>query len=634
MKYWFTILVALVSLSSFGEPTKEAQKEEDERNLLFRDHPSNPLNAVNAPGHKAELLQPLFTDTLLKDISITLADDTYYMTGSNLDKPNNGIYLWRSGDLENWTPLGAVYDAKGERYTAPEVHYINDTFYLVFADVFGCIKTARSLNGKATGPYKSSECLVENFSDPSLFQDDDEKTYLLYGNGFIAPLNKSLTKVTGKTTFIKPAANVYKATDFSAGKDWPARNRIGEGGFFIKKIKGKYYAFANEVTGRMQAATDDVFAAVSENLFGPYSGRYLAVPHAGQTTLFTSKEGRLYATYAAPLTDRYAAVRVRPALVPLVFSERGKLRPASSVVLEDSAVSMQQPRLASETMRDPSVTLGGDGFYYLVGTQDGYGYLYGEGGITLFRSKDLQTWNAVKIIWSWEGLGDGDFSTKQLWAPEIKYVTADDNYYLSFSLCCKGITYLFKSTTGKAEGPYVNVTSGKFVKGIDGYIFEDDDGKVYFLWGGGQLGELNADRSGFVSKPVRLKTTEQHHVGYEGNALAKINGSYVLTGAEWHGPLRTMGTYDMMYGVSDTLLGPYTKASIGVPHAGHGTVFQDKSGHWWTSMFGNDITAPFRMHFGLVPIEISNHMVMKPVPTHNEIKARHGEAPTIKPGKP
>ncbi len=619
MKLWPLMFAALMSTNSIAAPSEEAQKEEDARNLLFKDHPSNPLNAVNAPGPNAERLQPLFTDTLLADISITLADDTYYMTGTNLDKPNNGIYLWQSDDLENWRSLGAVYDAKGERYKAPEVHYINNTFYLVFADVFGCIKTARSIDGKATGPYEASGCLVENFADPSLFHDDDGQTYLLYGNGFVAPLNKSLTKVTGPAKFIKPAADVYKRTDFSAQKDWPARNRIGEGGLFIKKIEGKYYAFANEVTGRMEAATDDVFAAVSDNLFGPYSGRYLAVPHAGQTTLFTSKQGQLYATYSAPLTDKYAAVRVRPALVPLEFSKRDRLRPASSVILEDAVVSVQKPRLTSETMRDPSITLGGDGFYYLVGTQDGYGYLYGEGGVTLFRSKDLQTWNAVKVIWSWEGLGEGDFSTMQLWAPEIKYVTADDNYYLSVSLCCKGVTYLFKSTTGKAEGPYVNVTAGKFVDGIDGYVFEDDDGKVYFLWGGGRLGELNADRSGFVGKPVRLKTTEEHHVGYEGNALAKINGHYVLTGAEWHGPLRTMGTYDMMYGVSKTLFGPYTKARIGVPHAGHGTVFRDKSGHWWTSMFGNDITAPFRMHFGLVPIEISNHMVLRPTLTHNDI---------------
>lgn len=621
MQYWFAMILSMVSLTGFAAPGEDAKKEEDARNLLFRDHPSNPLNAVNAPGPGAKLLKPLFSNNLMKDISITLADDVYYMTGTNLNKPNNGIYLWRSGDLEQWESIGAVYDAQGERYEAPEIHYINNDFYLVFVDVSGCIRTAKSTSGEAAGPYKSSGCLVKHYSDPSLFHDDNGETYLLYGHGFIAPLNKSLTAVTGEAGFIKPASDGYRKTDFSGGKDWPVRDRIGKSGFFIKKLKGKYYAFANEVTGRMQTATDDVFVAESENLFGPYSGRYLAVPHAGQTTAFTGKDGQLYATYSAPLTDHYAAVRVRPAIVPLNFSGRGRLRPESKVILEDSVMSEQQPRLTGETMRDPSVTLGGDGYYYLVGTQDGYGYLHGEGGVSLFRSKDLESWQEVATIWSWSELGPGDFSRMQLWAPEIKYVQADNNYYLSFSLCCKGITYLFKSTTGKAEGPYANVTDGKFVDGIDGYIFEDDDGKVYFLWGGGRLGELNPERSGFAGKPRRLQTTEKHHVGYEGNTLAKINGKYVLTGAEWHGPLRTNGTYDMMYGVSDDLWGPYSKARIGVPHAGHGTVFKDKTGNWWTTMFGNDITAPFRMHFGLVPIAISNHMTLKPVRQHRQTPA-------------
>ena len=62
----------------------------------------------------------------------------------------------------------------------------------------------------------------------------------------------------------------------------------------------------------------------------------------------------------------------------------------------------------------------------------------------------------------------------------------------------------------------------------------------------------------------------------------------------------------MMYGLSDNLWGPYTTAAIAVPHAGHGTVFQDKNGNWWTTMFGNDKTSPWRMHFGLVPLEIGD----------------------------
>jgi xylan 1,4-beta-xylosidase len=171
-----------------------------------------------------------------------------------------------------------------------------------------------------------------------------------------------------------------------------------------------------------------------------------------------------------------------------------------------------------------------------------------------------------------------------LWAPEIKYVKTDRNFYLTFSLWLPGgITFLYKSTTGKAEGSYVNVADSFLVRGIDGFIFEKDD-NAYLLWGGGRLGKFKNDRSGFIEEPKRLLTVDNTHVGYEGNCLTKIKGKYVLSGAEWNGPLRTHGTYDMMYGISDNLWGPYTSPTLAVPHAGHGTVFQDKSSHWWTTI--------------------------------------------------
>ena len=149
------------------------------------------------------------------------------------------------------------------------------------------------------------------------------------------------------------------------------------------------------------------------------------------------------------------------------------------------------------------------------------------------------------------------------------------------------------------------MTSSFFVKGIDGFPFEDDDG-LYFLWGGGSIAKLNAARSGFEGPVRQLVDVDGDHVGYEGNGLIKANGVYFLTGAEWHGPLRTHGTYDMMYGTSKNLFGPYTQRRMGAPHGGHGTAFRDKQGRHWYTMFGNDPTAPWRMHFGLVPIDIGD----------------------------
>src|SRR3546814_15741280 len=97
-----------------------------------------------------------------------------------------------------------------------------------------------------------------------------------------------------------------------------------------------------------------------------------------------------------------------------------------------------------------------------------------------------------------------------------------------------GKTWLYRSTTGKADGPYENVAKSFFVKGIDGFPFEDDDG-LYFLWGGGNIGKLNAARSGFEGPVRQLVAADGDPVGYDGNGLIKANGSYFLTGAEGHG---------------------------------------------------------------------------------------------------
>ena len=84
-------------------------------------------------------------------------------------------------------------------------------------------------------------------------------------------------------------------------------------------------------------------------------------------------------------------------------------------------------------MRDPSVTLGGDGFYSLVGTLDGYGYHKPEGGVKLWRSADLKKWDEVGFIWRWEDMGyDFGKNLAEFSAPEIKWVERDKTYYLTF----------------------------------------------------------------------------------------------------------------------------------------------------------------------------------------------------------
>jgi xylan 1,4-beta-xylosidase len=605
-----TLCLALPALAQV-QPLKKAVADD-----IFADHPSMDSNATVLPAVDAKPVTPIFAERPIGDASLAPAPDGgWILTGTALrEGQRHGVALWTSRDgkaWKSWGPAriagnGIAIDDVSERYLAPSVTAAGGKLYLAFADKTGC---ARVATGTAPdGAFAASPCLVDNASDVSLFVDTDGKGYLLWGGGMIARLAPDFAKLAEAPRFLKPDQALF-AKHPPVGKDWPVRTRVGTRGAMMLRDGDKYVLAASEVTGRLRTATEDVFVAEAPTPYGPFSLRALAVPHAGRAALVRTGDGTLAAAYNPKCDDGFALFCEQVGLVPLARAPDGRLRQAASVLTEDSAVAARKPLITSESMRDPSVALGADGYYYLVGTLDGYGYHRPEGGVKLWRSADLKSWEDRGFVWRWQGMGyDFGKNIAELWAPEIKWVERDKTFYLAFSVMERGVggkTWLYRSTSGKAEGPYANVAKSYLVKGIDGFPFEDDDG-LYFLWGGGSIAKLNARRDGFDGPVRKLVDVDGDAVGYEGNGLIKVNGVYFLTGAEWHGPLRTHGTYDMMYGTSKSLFGPYSQRRMGAPHGGHGTAFADKQGRYWYTMFGNDPTAPWRMQFGLVPIEIGD----------------------------
>lgn len=612
------MLALLVALLASGAPAQEppGRVPADE---IFADHPSMDRNAVVMPAGDARPIRPIFVDQPLADASIArLPGGDWVLTGTTLRTGNRrGVPLWTSSDGRTWKDWGAariegagITSDRSERYHAPSVTVAGDRLYLSFSDASGCARIATGRAAAPDAPFTASPCLVQNAEDPALFVDRDGTGFLLWGGGSIARLQPGFAALADEPRFLKPDQALF-ARRPPEGKDWPVRSRIGRAGVTMFRDGERYAIAATEVTGRLRTATEDLFVAEGPTPYGPFSLRALAVPHAGTGSVVSLDGRQLAAVYNPKCEDGFALFCERVGLVPLEHAPDGRLRQAASVLTENSAVAGGTPLITGETMRDPSVTLGADGYYYLVGTLDGYGYQRPDGGVKLWRSADLKKWDVVGFIFRWEGMGyDFNGHVAELWAPEIRWVQRDHTYYLAFSVMERGVggkTWLYRSTSGRADGPYRNVASSYLVTGIDGFPFEDDDG-LYFLWGGGKLAKLNAARSGFDGPVHQLRDVDGEAVGYEGNGLIKVNGVYFLTGAEWNGPLRTDGTYDMMYGTATTLLGPYSARRLGVPHGGHGTPFRDKEGHYWYTMFGNDPTAPWRMHFGLVPIDIGDPM--------------------------
>jgi xylan 1,4-beta-xylosidase len=275
-------------------------------------------------------------------------------------------------------------------------------------------------------------------------------------------------------------------------------------------------------------------------------------------------------------------------------------------------------------LRDTQICLGGDGNYYMTGSSGDNIWAYAA-GVELWKSPDLKKWKYMGLVWSI--VKDGDWEKKwsnlhgkparALWAPEIHYVKG--NYFICFSMPPTGISIL-KSTSGKAEGPYVHatkVTDKPFVNGIDPTLFQDDDGKVYFTYAGGNRIALMKDDLSDIAEswhPITLSNPDhnpRHHAarcegrgmndyGTEGAVLFKANGKYYLGAADDY-----EGRYSSCVAQSDNIFGPYRDRQETVPSGGGTGFFKDKKGNWWCSYFGNDSQSPWREKPGIVKVDFA-----------------------------
>jgi hypothetical protein len=271
-------------------------------------------------------------------------------------------------------------------------------------------------------------------------------------------------------------------------------------------------------------------------------------------------------------------------------------------------------------LRDTIVCLGGDGNYYMTGST-GDDIWKQNDGVELWRSPDLERWDYLGLVWSierdggWEKrwtIRKGDYF-RAIWAPEIHFING--NYYICHSVSRSGIAVL-RSTTGRAEGPYVHAFSpdAPLRNGIDATLFGDDDGSVYLTYGGAfEMVRLKPDLSGYDGdwQPIVLETPDPdpaHHnkkcvrrdfkdIGFEGATMFKHDGRYYLGAVDRFVPNR----YSFALATSDKPFGPYRDRYESVPCGGGGNIFRDKAGRWWCTIFGNDDEAPFREKPGIVP---------------------------------
>jgi len=614
------------------------------------------------PGHRVHpdrrQVQPLL-DHPLRDPSICKGPDGwYYLTGTDgtpilpeygpVDFQNNdGIRVWRSKDLENWEFVTQALDLSLESMDlkddpgrlrfwrrvpdneprvdgewvrgvqAPEIHSINDTFWIVYSMNGNGGGILKSTTGKAEGPYedwalqgtsrdgwaKGVSKLFALGGSPSLFQDDDGAVYLLWGDGKIARLRDDLSGLAELPRMLlseSPARTGELLTDFPL--------QVGRDGYFLKKMDGRYYLFATDFTTRGGESAEDVYVAWSDNVFGPYTERRWSIPHAGQTTIFEGPDGEMLASYCG--NDPHAAFRDRAGIVELEWTKSD--HPHKIPVEErfprrllnintERYLWHRLPPVAEVPIRDTQACRGPDGAIYFTGshvTKDTAGRLF------IWKSTDMVNWEPIEI-WDWdrqkelfdEPFADPRESEKpQVFSfmdTEIWYL--GDTFYVFYSIYgAKPAHYILKSTSGKAEGPYEVVsTQGpaqpSFFEDEDGTIYEGTNRKI-IPW----KPDLSARADGAQMRRVDAADGSLY-LGDAAGQVVRIGDKYVhfncgVDGNGFHGkfPRSDPGAYTWAYQTADSLDGPWSREQVIGPHSGHGSIVEDRFGNWWVCSFANE----------------------------------------------
>ena len=232
---------------------------------------------------------------------------------------------------------------------------------------------------------------------------------------------------------------------------------------------------------------------------------------------------------------------------------------------------------------DPDVIRVGDTFY-LVSTT-----MHLMPGGPIMASKDLKNWETVGYIFDRltdspkYDLLNGTVYGRGQWATSLKY--HNGKFYALLAPNERGAmgdTYIFSAE--KAEGPWTIVSRMRHFH--DCSLFFDDDGRVYVIYGTGEMMELKPDLSDVIEGThQQLFQREEDEKGIlEGSRMIKHNGKYYLLMIS-HVYAPGKHRREVCYR-ADNIRGPYEKQVIlesefgGFSYEAQGTIVDTPDGDW------------------------------------------------------
>jgi len=270
--------------------------------------------------------------------------------------------------------------------------------------------------------------------------------------------------------------------------------------------------------------------------------------------------------------------------------------------MPDRAESAQNPIVFAD-VPDIAIIRVGDAYYMSSTT------MHLSPGLPIMKSKDLVNWTVVS--YAYDILEDVDVLNlnngkhaygKGSWASSLRY--HNGLFYATTFAQTTGKTYVF-TTKDIENGPWQTTAFKPSLH--DHSLCFDDDGRVYMLYGGGDLRlvELNEDLSGL--KPggfnqvviTNASAVAGPNIGLnaEGSQLLKHDGKYYLFNITWpRGGMRTVIVHR-----ADKITGPYEgRVALQDKGVAQGSLIDTPSGEWFAYLF-RDFGAVGRIPY-LVPV--------------------------------
>jgi beta-xylosidase len=275
---------------------------------------------------------------------------------------------------------------------------------------------------------------------------------------------------------------------------------------------------------------------------------------------------------------------------PVVLSAAGPRRAVNPVIHADV------PDMAMVRVGDT---------YYMSSTT-----MHMSPGLPIMKSKDLVNWRLVS--YAYDVLDDADALKLEngksaygrgSWASSLRY--HDGTFYATTFSGTTDKTYVY-ATKDPEKGPWKATSFSPSLH--DHSLFFDDGGRVYMLYGAGdlRLAELRADLSGLKPGGFHdvVVPNASHVAGpsiglpAEGSQLLKHQGRYYLVNITWpKGGMRTVIIHR-----AEKITGPYEgRLALQDKGVAQGSLVDTPEGRWFAYLF-RDYGAVGRVPY-LVPVE-------------------------------